>query len=114
MFEQQGYDRLKPLFMFILMYMGSSQRTRNPHLRAHLAEALEALLPYHKDEPSGLNNLGGVQRERLFKEHEHRKEVTVVRLVNKTFYIFCFVFIDCFHFTGCFRWDRNDWSECTV
>lgn len=48
---------------------------KNPHMRACLAEALEALLPFHKDEPAGLNTLGGYQRQKLFNEHAHRKEV---------------------------------------
>lgn len=59
----------------ILVYMGSPQRMKNPHLRARLAEALEALLPFHKDEPAGLNTLGGYQREKLFLDHEHRRQI---------------------------------------
>lgn len=72
----QGYERLKPVLTFILIYMGSPERMKNPHLRARLAEALESLLPFHKDEPAGLNTMGGYQRERLFTGHEHRKEVS--------------------------------------
>lgn len=33
------------LFTFILVFMGSTERMRNPHLRAHLAACLEVLLP---------------------------------------------------------------------
>uniref|UniRef100_A0A1Y1K3I1 Ubiquitin conjugation factor E4 A n=1 Tax=Photinus pyralis TaxID=7054 RepID=A0A1Y1K3I1_PHOPY len=79
-FEEQGYERLSPILTFILVYMGSAQYTKNPHLRAHLAEALETLLPYHKEDPVGLNTLGGIQRERLFKEHPHRGEIVAILL----------------------------------
>ncbi|KAK4872457.1 hypothetical protein RN001_014486 [Aquatica leii] len=79
MFEEHGYERLNPVLSCILVYMSSSNYTKNPHLRAHLAEALEALLPFHKDEPSGLS-LGGVQRERLFKEHKHRGKIVEILL----------------------------------
>ena len=30
---------------FILVFMGSPERMRNPHLRARMSEALEALMP---------------------------------------------------------------------
>ncbi|KAK5639980.1 hypothetical protein RI129_010791 [Pyrocoelia pectoralis] len=79
-FEEQGYERLGPILTFILVYMGSSQYTKNPHLRAHLAEGLETLLPYHKEDPVGLNTMGGIQRERLFKEHPHRGEIVKMLL----------------------------------
>lgn len=55
--------------------MGSKERMRNPHVRAKLAEVLEALLPQHKDEPTGLNTLGAYQRTALFKNYPFRKEV---------------------------------------
>ena len=57
--------------------MGSVEKMKNPHLRARLAEALEALLPFHKEESIELNTLGSFQREKLFLEHEHRGEVSV-------------------------------------
>lgn len=34
----------------ILMLMGSPERVKNPHLRAHLAEMLESLMP--EEEPT--------------------------------------------------------------
>lgn len=71
----QGYTEMQPLLTSILIYMGSPQRMKNPHLRARLAEGLEALLPHHKDEPEALNTLGGYQREMLFNQHEHRMEI---------------------------------------
>lgn len=58
--------------------MGSSHHMKNPHLRARLAEGLESLLPFHKDDPPGMNSFGGYQREGLFKNHPHRNEVNNV------------------------------------
>ncbi|EEZ99810.1 Ubiquitin conjugation factor E4 A-like Protein [Tribolium castaneum] len=74
-FEEQGYEKLKPILDFILIYMGSPERLRNPHVRARLAEALESLLPRHEDEPPSFNAFGGFQREMLFTQHEHRSEI---------------------------------------
>ncbi|RZC37889.1 ubiquitin conjugation factor E4 A [Asbolus verrucosus] len=74
-FEERGFEKLKPILSFILIYMGSPERMKNPHVRARLAEALESLLPHHNDEPPGFNAFGGYQREMLFTEHEHRNEI---------------------------------------
>lgn len=38
-------DKLENFMTLILVYMGSPERMRNPHLRAELAETLAALLP---------------------------------------------------------------------
>ncbi|VEN40294.1 unnamed protein product [Callosobruchus maculatus] len=73
-FEEQGYEKLSPILTYILIYMGSQQHMSNPHIRARLAEGLESVLPFHKDEPPG-NTLGGSQREKLFKEHPHRHQI---------------------------------------
>ncbi|XP_056648617.1 ubiquitin conjugation factor E4 A isoform X2 [Diorhabda sublineata] len=79
-FEEQGYDKLSPILTFILVYMGSRRHMKNPHVRARLAEALESLLPFHKDEPQG-NNIGGAQRRMLFNEHPHKGRI-VENLMN--------------------------------
>jgi ubiquitin conjugation factor E4 A len=39
------YEAQTNLFTMILLFMGSSERVRNPHLRARLADGLESLLP---------------------------------------------------------------------
>jgi ubiquitin conjugation factor E4 A len=80
-FEEQGFNKLKPILSFILIYMGSPERMKNPHVRARLAEALEALLPHHNGEPSNFNTYGEYQREMLFTQHEHRSEI-VSNLLN--------------------------------
>ncbi|KAJ8924936.1 hypothetical protein NQ315_001099 [Exocentrus adspersus] len=79
-FEEQGFDKLSPLLTFLLVYMGSQRHMTNPHLRARLAEGLESLLPFHKDEPPG-NNLGGFQRQMLFTQHSHKLYI-VENLMN--------------------------------
>lgn len=62
------------LMSFIVVYMGAQGRIRNPHLRAHLAECLEILLP--SSEGTGASgesrmNLGmsSSSRESLFVSH---------------------------------------------
>lgn len=42
---QMAGDKLEHFMTLILVYMGSPERMRNPHLRAELAETLAALLP---------------------------------------------------------------------
>lgn len=77
-FEQEAYDHLEVILSFVLIFMGSNERTRNPHLRAKLAKVLEALLPFHKDETAVLNTLGVYQRTNLFKNYPFRKEVIFI------------------------------------
>ncbi|XP_067010286.2 ubiquitin conjugation factor E4 A [Anabrus simplex] len=75
--EEQGFLLLDPILTQVLVFMGSPQRMRNPHLRARMAECLESLLPHHSEEQPALNPnpLGSFFRERLFKEHPHRKQI---------------------------------------
>lgn len=77
--EEQGFTLLDPLLTEVLVFMGSSQRMKNPHLRARMAECLESLLPHHNEEPPMLNPnpLGSYFRERLFKEHPFRNQITL-------------------------------------
>jgi ubiquitin conjugation factor E4 A len=78
--EEQGFALLDPVLTQILVFMGSSRRMRNPHLRARMAECLESLLPFHNEEQPALNPnpLGSFCRERLFKVHPHRKQVQYI------------------------------------
>uniref|UniRef100_A0A0P4VWG4 Ubiquitin conjugation factor E4 A n=1 Tax=Scylla olivacea TaxID=85551 RepID=A0A0P4VWG4_SCYOL len=57
---------LSQLMSFIVVFMGSSKRMSNPHLRAQLASCLEILLPESKNSSGGL--LIGLQ-EHLFQSH---------------------------------------------
>lgn len=55
--------------------MESQQRLYNPHLRARLAEGLEALLPSNDESTSQVATLGTFNREQLFLNHPHRHQV---------------------------------------
>ncbi|KAI8436814.1 hypothetical protein MSG28_010273 [Choristoneura fumiferana] len=66
---------LHPALTLVLTFMGDSTRTYNPHLRARLAECLEAMLPNHPDDQQPLSSLASFYREQLFKEHPHRLEL---------------------------------------
>ncbi|CAG5046070.1 unnamed protein product [Parnassius apollo] len=66
---------LQPALTLVLTFMGDSSRTYNPHLRARLAECLEAMLPNHPDDQVPLSNLASFYREQLFKEHPHRLQL---------------------------------------
>lgn len=57
---------LPHLMSFIVVFMGSPKRMNNPHLRAHLAECLETLLPESSSSSGGF--LSGY-REQLFTKH---------------------------------------------
>lgn len=66
---------LQPALTLVLTFMGDSSRTYNPHLRARLAECLEAMLPNHPDNQQPLSSLASFYREQLFKEHPHRSQL---------------------------------------
>ncbi|CAH0585693.1 unnamed protein product [Chrysodeixis includens] len=66
---------LRPALTLVLTFMGDSSRTYNPHLRARLAECLEAMLPNHPDDQQPLSSLASFYREQLFKEHPHRQQL---------------------------------------
>jgi ubiquitin conjugation factor E4 A len=78
--EEHGFALLDPILTQVLVFMGSRERMRNPHLRAGMADCLESLLPlYSKGHPALTpNNVGTFYRERLFEIHPHRKQVQYV------------------------------------
>lgn len=75
-FETQAVDSdteaQSSIFTMILIFMGSNERARNPHLRARLAEGLESLLP--KEQRS--NSFRGNFKTILFTTHPYRLEIT--------------------------------------
>ncbi|XP_037026552.1 ubiquitin conjugation factor E4 A isoform X1 [Bradysia coprophila] len=81
-FESQAIDTdLKAqnaLFTLILIFIGDSNRVRNPHLRARLAEALESLIPQSKP---GVSMFRTSWKSALFTSHPHRLEI-VRNLLN--------------------------------
>ncbi|XP_063973591.1 ubiquitin conjugation factor E4 A [Diachasmimorpha longicaudata] len=75
-FEEYGKDFLDPILTEIIGLMDSPKRLYNPHVRAHLAEGLEALLPIQDDSNNHLQaTLGTFHREQLFLKHPHRNEI---------------------------------------
>ena len=48
MFDVAG-DSIQHLMTLVLVFMGSPQRIKNPHLRAELADMLAALIPSRKE-----------------------------------------------------------------
>nr|XP_022317607.1 ubiquitin conjugation factor E4 A-like [Crassostrea virginica] len=75
MYEMAG-DKLEHFMTLILVYMGSPERMRNPHLRAELAETLAALLPAESGS-TAKGIMSWFSREQLFVKHpliEHLAE----------------------------------------
>lgn len=64
-------------FLQIIALMESPNRLYNPHLRAHLAEGLEALLPNNEEvADQNVPTFGTFQRQELFANHPHRQHVS--------------------------------------
>ncbi|CAH1794964.1 unnamed protein product [Owenia fusiformis] len=63
-------EKLNHLMTLILVFMGSPERMKNPHLRAKMAEALEALLP-PKEREYSMGIIGNFNREHIFHSHPH-------------------------------------------
>ncbi|XP_063221072.1 ubiquitin conjugation factor E4 A [Bacillus rossius redtenbacheri] len=70
-FEGQGASLMDPSVTLALVFMGSPQRARNPHLRARLAECLESLLPREDDQRPAL----GPGSQDRFRHHPHRNQI---------------------------------------
>ena len=72
--QARGCTEAKEVFItMILIFMGSSKRAKNPHLRANLAEGLESLLPKETN--------GFTLHAQLFHQHPHRLQI-VENLLN--------------------------------
>ncbi|KAK9296316.1 hypothetical protein QLX08_009645 [Tetragonisca angustula] len=75
-FEEQGPSFLTPVLTEIIVLMESQQRLYNPHLRARLAEGLEALLPTSDETMNPVTpSLGTFHREQLFITHPYRQYI---------------------------------------
>ncbi|XP_029162873.1 ubiquitin conjugation factor E4 A [Nylanderia fulva] len=75
-FEEQGSSFLNPILTGIIVLMESQHRLYNPHLRARLAESLEALLPTTDESVTpAIPNLGTFHREQLFLLHPYRQQI---------------------------------------
>lgn len=72
--QARAHQEAKEVFItMVLIFMGSSKRAKNPHLRANLAEGLESLLPKESN--------GFTMDSQLFYQHPHRMEI-VENLLN--------------------------------
>ncbi|XP_033354839.1 ubiquitin conjugation factor E4 A [Bombus vosnesenskii] len=77
-FEEEGPSFLTPVLTEIIVLMESQQRLYNPHLRARLAEGLEALLPTSDETMSPVTpSLGTFHREQLFITHPYRQYIVL-------------------------------------
>lgn len=76
-------DAQNEIFRMILIFIGSIERIRNPHLRAELAEGLESFLP-RENPPSPLINssFNSVTfTTRIFDTHPDRLQI-IPNLLN--------------------------------
>lgn len=66
---------LENILNFITVFMGNQERMKNPHLRAKLAEVLEAVMPHM--EPLALGAVQPIvfQRERVFCSYRHAAQL---------------------------------------
>lgn len=63
-------DSLEHILQFITVFMGNVERMKNPHLRAKLAEVLEAVMP-HMDQVQSPLVPSMFHRERIFCAYQH-------------------------------------------
>jgi len=71
---------LEHFMTFILVFMGSSDRVKNPHLRAKLAEALDGLMPHRNESNPKMAVISTFYREQLFNSHPHVNELAPMLL----------------------------------
>ncbi|XP_022251871.1 ubiquitin conjugation factor E4 A-like isoform X2 [Limulus polyphemus] len=81
-FEEVG-PMLGHLLNLVLVFMGSPERINNPHLRAKLAEILEALMPPRDQERYEGLLVSCTQREKMFKEFPN-----IIHLVPTLLHVF--------------------------
>ena len=80
--EEAG-DQLDHFLTLIIIFMGSPQRLKNPHLRAAMAEMLDSLMPHQEragSHPSSNSSQLTFHRERLFRQHPYSKQVCLSNL----------------------------------
>lgn len=64
-------ENLEQVLSFITVFMGNVERMKNPHLRAKLAEVLEAVMPHMEPLAPGASQPIVFLRERLFCSYRH-------------------------------------------
>uniref|UniRef100_A0A3B4VCK5 Ubiquitin conjugation factor E4 A n=1 Tax=Seriola dumerili TaxID=41447 RepID=A0A3B4VCK5_SERDU len=68
-------ESLEQILHFITVFMGNVERMKNPHLRAKLAEVLEAVMPHMEPVASGAAQPIVFQRERVFCSYRHAPQL---------------------------------------
>lgn len=74
-------EYFKHLMSLVLVFMGNPERMKNPHLRASLAEMLEAIMPPKDTDGTSSIFSNYAQREKIFVEHPFATEL-VPTLLN--------------------------------
>ncbi|XP_046891178.1 ubiquitin conjugation factor E4 A [Hypomesus transpacificus] len=68
---ESSAESLEQVLNFITVFMGNVERMKNPHLRAKLAEVLEAVMPHMEPVAPGTTQPIMFQRERVFCSYRH-------------------------------------------
>uniref|UniRef100_A0A4W6CU13 Ubiquitin conjugation factor E4 A n=1 Tax=Lates calcarifer TaxID=8187 RepID=A0A4W6CU13_LATCA len=68
-------ESLEQILNFITVFMGNVERMKNPHLRAKLAEVLEAVMPHMEPVAPGAAQPIVYQRERVFCSYRHAPQL---------------------------------------
>uniref|UniRef100_A0A672ZPS1 Ubiquitin conjugation factor E4 A n=1 Tax=Sphaeramia orbicularis TaxID=375764 RepID=A0A672ZPS1_9TELE len=68
-------ESLEQILSFITVFMGNVERMKNPHLRAKLAEVLEAVMPHMEPVAPGAAQPIVFQRERVFCSYRHAPQL---------------------------------------
>uniref|UniRef100_A0A3Q3IRH7 Ubiquitin conjugation factor E4 A n=1 Tax=Monopterus albus TaxID=43700 RepID=A0A3Q3IRH7_MONAL len=83
-------ESLEQILNFITIFMGNVERMKNPHLRAKLAEVLEAVMPHMEPLAPGAPQPIVFQREMVFCSYKHAPQLAEAIII---------VFVD-IEFTG--------------
>uniref|UniRef100_A0A1A8JPQ5 Ubiquitin conjugation factor E4 A n=1 Tax=Nothobranchius kuhntae TaxID=321403 RepID=A0A1A8JPQ5_NOTKU len=68
-------ESLEQILNFITVFMGNVERMKNPHLRAKLAEVLEAVMPHMEPQALGAAQPVVYQRERVFCSYRYAPQL---------------------------------------
>uniref|UniRef100_A0A667Y6W2 Ubiquitin conjugation factor E4 A n=1 Tax=Myripristis murdjan TaxID=586833 RepID=A0A667Y6W2_9TELE len=72
---ESSAESLEQILNFITVFMGNVERMKNPHLRAKLAEVLEAVMPHMEPVAPGTAQPIMFQRERVFCSYRHAPQL---------------------------------------
>uniref|UniRef100_A0A8C2ZNC1 Ubiquitin conjugation factor E4 A n=1 Tax=Cyclopterus lumpus TaxID=8103 RepID=A0A8C2ZNC1_CYCLU len=72
---ESSAESLEQILNFITVFMGNIERMKNPHLRAKLAEVLEAVMPHMEPVAAGAAQPIMFQRERVFCSYRHAPQL---------------------------------------